>query len=192
MHKLTRSQRPGFAGFQGFTIVELLVVIVVIAILAAITVVAYNGIQSRAQSTAIFAALNQAEKKLELYSVSNGSYPNTLGDAGVANSGNITYQYVATGAAPSTTYCLMATQGNLTYSVRNADTTPVQGSCTGTWIYCAGEHNPCSFTGTSTVRYGANGSYITKSNVSASINCDNSTFGSDPAVGVLKSCYYMQ
>ena len=35
----------------GFTIVELLIVIVVIGILAAITIVAYNGIQTRAQNT---------------------------------------------------------------------------------------------------------------------------------------------
>lgn len=34
---------------KGFTIVELLIVIVVIGILAAITIVAYNGIQQRAQ-----------------------------------------------------------------------------------------------------------------------------------------------
>ena len=34
---------------RGFTIVELLIVIVVIAILASITIVAFNGIQARAQ-----------------------------------------------------------------------------------------------------------------------------------------------
>lgn len=38
---------------SGFTIVELLIVIVIIGILAAITVVAYNGVQTRAQETKI-------------------------------------------------------------------------------------------------------------------------------------------
>jgi prepilin-type N-terminal cleavage/methylation domain-containing protein len=38
---------------SGFTIVELLIVIVVIGILAAITIVAYNGIQDRANDTSV-------------------------------------------------------------------------------------------------------------------------------------------
>lgn len=38
---------------QGFTIVELVVVIAVIAILAAITIVTYNGVQTRAYETAV-------------------------------------------------------------------------------------------------------------------------------------------
>lgn len=59
----------------GFTIVELLIVIVVIAILAAITIVAYNGIQNRANDTAIQNDLKSLAKKLELYNVDNGVYP---------------------------------------------------------------------------------------------------------------------
>lgn len=38
---------------QGFTIVELLIVIVIIAILAAVSVVAYTGVQQRAQASKI-------------------------------------------------------------------------------------------------------------------------------------------
>ena len=60
---------------SGFTIVELLIVIVVIAILAAITVVAYTGIQQRAQNSTTISATQQAIKLLELYRAENGAYP---------------------------------------------------------------------------------------------------------------------
>lgn len=59
----------------GFTIVELLIVIVVIAILAAITVVAYNGIQSRARDSERQLDINSVSKKLDEFRIINGYYP---------------------------------------------------------------------------------------------------------------------
>ena len=60
---------------RGFTIVELLIVIVVIAILASISIVAYNGIQSRAHDAAIKSDFHHILTKLEIHKVINGSYP---------------------------------------------------------------------------------------------------------------------
>lgn len=60
---------------KGFTIVELLIVIVVIAILAAITIVAYNGIQTRAENSKTASAVAAWAKALQMYKVDEGSYP---------------------------------------------------------------------------------------------------------------------
>jgi prepilin-type N-terminal cleavage/methylation domain-containing protein len=59
----------------GFTIVELLIVIVVIGILAAITIVAYNGIQTRTRDNVRISDLKNLQKIVELYKAENGSYP---------------------------------------------------------------------------------------------------------------------
>lgn len=59
----------------GFTIVELLIVIVVIGILAAITIVAYNGIQQRANNLTRVTAAQQATKLIKAYYAYNESYP---------------------------------------------------------------------------------------------------------------------
>lgn len=64
---------------KGFTIVELLIVIVVIGILAAITIVAYNGVQQRAQNTQRVTAAKSWEKVMSLYVAQNGVYPFTFG-----------------------------------------------------------------------------------------------------------------
>ena len=60
---------------RGFTIVELLIVIVVIAILAAITIVAYNGIQNRAKTSAGQSLANTVAKKAEAYNTIQSVYP---------------------------------------------------------------------------------------------------------------------
>lgn len=64
---------------RGFTIVELLIVIVIIGILAAITIVAYNGIQTRSRDSRRSSDLAQMSKAIELYNADNGSYPNNGG-----------------------------------------------------------------------------------------------------------------
>lgn len=61
---------------KGFTIVELLIVIVVIGILAAITVVAFNGVQTRAQESKIKSDISQLKKAIQAARLSNNT---TLG-----------------------------------------------------------------------------------------------------------------
>ena len=64
---------------SGFTIVELLIVIVVIAILAGITIVAYNGIQQRANNTQRIVAAKEFVKALKSYAAVNQKYPGGAG-----------------------------------------------------------------------------------------------------------------
>ena len=63
---------------NAFTIVELLIVIVVIAILAAISIVAYTGIQQRANNTAIINAVSQSIKAIHAYVADKDTYPYSL------------------------------------------------------------------------------------------------------------------
>lgn len=90
---------------RGFTIVELLIVIVVIAILAAITIVAYNGVTSRAN-----AAKNQTDaltvrKRAEAYYADNlggnGLYPPAIATAATNWTTYTTNNPTGLGAKPS-------------------------------------------------------------------------------------------
>ena len=127
---------------SGFTIVELLIVIVVIAVLAAITIVAYNGIQDRAHTSAAASSSTQAAKKIKVWQVDNElttpscSQFYTL----VTNSGtgaptgtcafdfkDTNYQYTGYSAGA---FCVTTTVVNKSYKVSDS-TTPTAGGCAG-------------------------------------------------------------
>ncbi len=58
---------------------------------------------------------------------------------------------------------------------------------TSSWSTIAGEGDPFSFSGTRTVRYGADTRWVQKV-VTDNGQCTNTYFGNDPAYGVRKSC----
>ncbi len=66
---------------------------------------------------------------------------------------------------------------------------PAAAQSTSTWTTCAREWQLCSFTGTRNVRYGANGTWVTRQLAASSggVQCTNSVFG-DPLPGIVKSC----
>ena len=59
----------------GFTVVELMVVIVGISILASIVLVSYNGMQDRADNTAVQTDLTKIADELNIYYSNKGRYP---------------------------------------------------------------------------------------------------------------------
>lgn len=96
---------------QGFTIVELIIVIVVIAILAAITIVAYNGVQSRANDTVIKSDLRDIAQKMVTYQLTgaDGTIPTTASqwtDSGAtATHRSYSLRYVSGGASYNLLVC---------------------------------------------------------------------------------------
>ena len=132
MHKLfiSRGKNTG-----GFTIVELLVVIVVIGILAAITIVAYNGIQQRAQIATVQSDLEGAAKQLAMDQITLSAYPATVSaannGAGLKASSGTTYQYTVNNTASPQTYCLTATNVTTRYFLSSDNNMPKAGGCPG-------------------------------------------------------------
>lgn len=118
---------------KGFTIVELLIVVVVIAILAAITIVAYNGIQNRAKSSALQSSASQAARKLALSAVEAGDlFPANKADfmaqANLADTSSATYDYVV--STDRRGYCVSATDSSgASQAVVSNNATATQGRC---------------------------------------------------------------
>ena len=131
---------------RAFTIVELLIVIVVIAILAAISIVAYNGIQDRARSAALWSDLSQVAKQLKLFQADNGTYPATVStnctttpDSATnkclkVSSGNTIASYTSQNSGGSYSLTLSNTGGNLSYVLTDSQTWATKNLNVGTMI----------------------------------------------------------
>ena len=131
---------------SGFTIVELLVVIVVIGILAAITVIAYNGISSKAIATSLLSDLNNASKQLKLYNTLYGSYP-TLNSSNCPSapivdniyclkpSPDTVFHYNVDNTVSPQSFVLTATKSGISYIIANG-TIPTLISTTASSLNC--------------------------------------------------------
>lgn len=58
------------------------------------------------------------------------------------------------------------------------------------YLFCAAEGQTCSPPVSATVAFGATGTYLYQSVANGGISCSNGRFGSDPAPGVPKDCYF--
>jgi len=114
----------------------------------------------------------------------NGLYATKIFTGSVVCS-NIAFGDPARGLLKTCSYA-----SNAASSTTTASTATVAPSAADSdWTSCAAEGGTCSFTGTRQVRYGANGSYATRT-VTGSIACTNAAFGGDPAYRQVKSCSY--
>ena len=118
---------------RGFTIVELLIVIVVIGILAAITIVAFNGVQSRASGAALKSDLSNAQTQLGLDYTNNQVYPDSKESAnsgkGLSTSSGTSLEYSLVNGQ----YCMTvsSTRTTAVYSVSSTTNTVADGACPG-------------------------------------------------------------
>jgi len=69
---------------RGFTLIELLIVVTIIGIIAALAIPNLRDAMDRARQKATMSNMRSIGNALELYSVSNNTYPRGLSDAGGA------------------------------------------------------------------------------------------------------------
>ena len=136
---------------RGFTIVELLIVIVVIGILAAITIVAYNGVTARANTTTAQSAASAVGKKIEAYNAEKTGYPATYSLlTASADSGNSYYIPASSYTLATAAIAAKPTATNPTISIQKCITSSViTGMIIGYWDFSASSQQTIS-TGTVT------------------------------------------
>lgn len=123
--------RVGIRQTHGFTIVELLIVIVVIGILAAITVVAYSGVQQRAQDAKRTSDITTLVKAMTLWSIQTGKAPIATGAGYNGNGTGWVYSGAfqgQTGGYTTDIETVLVTAGVLSAGVRDPVTPTGYGS----------------------------------------------------------------
>jgi len=80
------------ASQKGFTLIELLVVIAIIGVLSSVVLASLNTARGKANDAARLSLIRSLQSALELYSLSNGSYPDVGGGScgGWMSTGNVT------------------------------------------------------------------------------------------------------
>ena len=123
---------------RGFTIVELLIVIVVIGILAGITIVAYNGVTTRANATKAQTNAASIQKVAEAYNADSttSGYPTQAQLNGYTTSTALATKpagvLLSNGTTTTPNVVLSATNGTTTILYGNKSNT---GACIGWWDY---------------------------------------------------------
>lgn len=112
-----------------------------------------------------------------------------LYDVYQVGAGTVEFSSVPTGGGSVTSTPTATNTPTPTNTPGGPTNTPTPTATGGiTWTLCAQENGTCTFSGTMTVRYGANNSWFYRV-ATNSIACNNATFG-DPIRGTAKACYY--
>ncbi|RWZ78211.1 MAG: prepilin-type N-terminal cleavage/methylation domain-containing protein [Candidatus Microsaccharimonas sossegonensis] len=119
---------------RGFTIVELLIVIVVIGILAAITIVSFNNVTSKANTSNAASNAEAVQKVAESFNADNNRYPGTLADF-TATANTVKLPSGVTVLISPTALASSNGKNSIVYKYKGASATTATGGSVNYWDF---------------------------------------------------------